>query len=162
MVKKDSNSYDTIGIPNNIVPSKTGVILKSSSNTGYIKPIFEEPDTLKGNLLKGVINLVGDSTIYDNNTMRILGTKQNGSELDFVISDSNLIESNTAYLDISQLPAYTQKDLTRELKSTSGVAILSKDRTEDNVIYDLSGHKVTAKILPRGIYIKNGKKFVVK
>lgn len=159
-VIKNNGSWTTKSVPNNIVPSNTGVIIASSSNVGNIKPIFEEPDSLKGNLLKGAINLVGDSTVYDSLSMRILGVNTTGDNIAFVSSNDKYIKSNTAYLDITGLSSYSKSNvLGNEVTGISTVRIYNQD---DETVYDLSGRKITQKILPKGIYIKGGRKFVVK
>lgn len=47
-----------------------------------------------------------------------------------------------------------------ELTNTTGISSTYADKMSDEVIYNLSGQKVT--VLKPGIYIKNGKKFCVK
>ena len=49
--------------------------------------------------------------------------------------------------------------------TTTAIATIATDRqsAEDNVVYNISGQRVNAgSALPKGVYIKNGKKFVVK
>ena len=56
---------------------------------------------------------------------------------------------------------FTYLDFWRE--STNGIATPTQEKTEskDAPVYDLAGRRVEGKALHRGIYIRNGKKFVV-
>lgn len=52
-----------------------------------------------------------------------------------------------------------------ELPGTStgiGSVNVDKHNNADNAVYNLQGQRVNGKSLPKGIYIKNGKKFMVK
>lgn len=52
-----------------------------------------------------------------------------------------------------------------ELPGTStgiGSVNVDKNNKADNAVYNLQGQRVDGKSLPKGIYIKNGKKFMVK
>ena len=52
-----------------------------------------------------------------------------------------------------------------ELPGTStgiGSVNVDKQNKADNAVYNLQGQRVNGKSLPKGIYIKNGKKFMVK
>lgn len=48
--------------------------------------------------------------------------------------------------------------------TTTGIGSVNVDKNNkaDNAVYNLQGQRVDGKSLPKGIYIKNGKKFIVK
>lgn len=48
--------------------------------------------------------------------------------------------------------------------TTTGVGSVNVDKhnNANNAVYNLQGQRVDGKSLPKGIYIKNGKKFMVK
>lgn len=48
--------------------------------------------------------------------------------------------------------------------TTTGIGSVNVDKNNkaDNAVYNLQGQRVDGKSLPKGIYIKNGKKFMVK
>lgn len=48
--------------------------------------------------------------------------------------------------------------------TTTGIGSVNVDKNNkaDNTVYNLQGQRVDGKSLPKGIYIKNGKKFMVK
>ena len=71
----------------------------------------------------------------------------------FSNTSSTFIPHNTAYLDISSV---TDKKDSYEMY-TSGISEVKIDPSTDSRIYDLHVENPT-----RGIYIRNGKKFVVK
>ena len=51
---------------------------------------------------------------------------------------------------------------TQIITANTGIRQISEATNDDAPIYDLSGRRVATKPLPRGIYIRNGKKFVMK
>ena len=51
---------------------------------------------------------------------------------------------------------------TQIITANTGIRQISEATNDDAPIYDLSGRRVANKPLPRGIYIRNGKKFVMK
>ena len=48
--------------------------------------------------------------------------------------------------------------------TTTGIGSVNVDKhnNANNAVYNLQGQRVNGKSLPKGIYIKNGKKFMVK
>lgn len=52
--------------------------------------------------------------------------------------------------------------ITLSLTDTAGVADVDAEATDDGAVYDTSGRKVNGRPLAPGVYIKGGKKFVVR
>ena len=48
--------------------------------------------------------------------------------------------------------------------TTTGIGSVNVDKhnNANNAVYNLQGQRIDGKSLPKGIYIKNGKKFMVK
>lgn len=68
-------------------------------------------------------------------------------------------------LDWANYAAATNIRVYVELPGTStgiGSVNVDKQNKADNAVYNLQGQRVNGKSLPKGIYIKNGKKFMVK
>lgn len=68
-------------------------------------------------------------------------------------------------LDWANYAAATNIRVYVELPGTStgiGSVNIDKQNKADNAVYNLLGQRVDGKSLPKGIYIKNGKKFMVK
>lgn len=68
-------------------------------------------------------------------------------------------------LDWANYAAATNIRVYVELPGTStgiGSVNVDKNNNANNAVYNLQGQRVNGKSLPKGIYIKNGKKFMVK
>ena len=68
-------------------------------------------------------------------------------------------------LDWANYAAATNIRVYIELPGTStgiGSVNVDKNNNANNAVYNLQGQRVNGKSLPKGIYIKNGKKFMVK
>lgn len=144
-------------VTSSIIPSNTGVILLNTNNVGYITPVFSDSQPIAGNLLKGVINLNGKQTEYDGTKMKVLGLDESNS-INFVTSTDQYLESNSAYLDLTNLPSGAKGN---GLVNTTGIGTIKSNSNAENT-YDLSGRKISGQKLKKGVYIRNGKKFVVK
>lgn len=93
-----------------------------------------------------------------------------GSNNQWVKMDANVTFKNRAYLDLSSVPTLEEEEPSvanvamRVIPGTTGIETVQQDETtDDQAIYTLSGIRVDdgAK-LGRGIYIRGGKKFIVK
>ena len=93
-----------------------------------------------------------------------------GSNNQWVKMDANVTFKNRAYLDLSSVPTLEEEEPSvanvamRVIPGTTGIEAVQQDETtDDQAIYTLSGIRVDdgAK-LGRGIYIRGGKKFIVK
>ncbi|MBQ7512555.1 MAG: hypothetical protein IJU11_07415, partial [Prevotella sp.] len=91
-----------------------------------------------------------------------------GDTFEAVTGRSKRVNSNTAYIDCSKL-AVAEEQENGLVFAVSGAQpfepnaiknINQSPRVYDNIIYDLSGRRIT--MPAKGIYVKNGKKFVVK
>ena len=104
---------------------------------------------------------------YDPNTMRVLGMMSDG-HIGFVKSDIEYLPANKAYLVVpsdtpDELPLITEEDFTLGINEVDMVSV----QHNDHGIYTLTGRKVaddahSIDALPKGIYVINGKKVVLK
>ena len=157
----NNGNWELVNVPNNRVPSNTAVVLSAPSlqTENRVKLLFDEPTSLAGNVLKGSITLNRDSVAYDSSTMKVLGINPNTGILDFITSDQQYLESNRAYLDLTMLSASV-----RNLNGNAftGISNIFKNERVDDSVYDMNGRKVPSVNLPKGMYIKQGRKFIVK
>ncbi len=77
------------------------------------------------------------------------------------------IGANRAYIDMDAVPLYTDASGVKSIAVISddpdGISLITDSAPEgDECIYDLSGRSIGGGTLPRGIYIKNGRKVVIK
>jgi hypothetical protein len=153
------------------VPAATPVIIKSTAQEAENNKLNVGADatgSAPNNQLKGVYfcnPLDGDpqtnhynAKVYDPTTMRVLGKASDGS-LAFVKDvDLKYIPSNTAYITVSASAPAVFKVVTPEEAAIQSITVDSKNGN----IYDLQGREVTDNQLSRGVYIMNGRKYVVK
>lgn len=81
-------------------------------------------------------------------------------------SGGKTIGANRAYMSVTHSVGNAPAFFSLDLGGTTGISVLKAvDDTEsesDGKVYSLQGVEMTGDNLPRGIYIKNGKKFIVK
>ena len=186
-----------------IVPAATPVILECTSDKiedNILKPIAgsDAPSAVSGNELKGIyfcgyLMLGGKErtkdwyldewknvTVYDNETMRVLGKDAEGNlalipatNNELVVTDlGKYLPANKAYFTISEKEAEATKNGIKLLNkadfdtATAIQSVVSKTATEKSGIYTLTGARVaegnSTEGLTKGIYIINGKKVVVR
>ena len=119
-------------------------------------------------------------TVYNSSTMRVLGKASNGKLAFIKTSDKDLlvegwvgeqdvlcIPANTAVL---KAPAEKLSDEMFVVTSASGIEDIAADVNEKQVVYSLLGVKVgeydkdvnLSDVLPKGLYVVNNKKLIVK
>jgi hypothetical protein len=190
LTKDDNENVETehvvhfTEITNGMVPANMAVVLEcptpqndiSSTNVvcnRLIPLITEVPQIINPGLhpLKGYVSVNGSTVPNDYSTMYVLSYDDPSKEnhLGFYHYSKSAMTPNKAYLEIP-------KDVAENNNVTVTSFVFGKDSQEetdkitvynlfvaddDAPIYDLLGRKVEG-ILPKGIYIRNGKKFIVK
>lgn len=147
-----------------IIPAGTAVILRKNLATdGEIKlQEYNEPaPTLDGtNNLEGVDDQTDQTTLGDYQYY-IFSYAQKG--LGFYLNSSNQLAAHKAFIkldkDSNNARAFT---LNFSDSETTGITDIECTDVEDNTIYDLSGRQVNAANAKGGIYIKGGKKIMIK
>ena len=113
--------------------------------------------------------LVADdfTTYYVEADKNFLVLNEDGDTFEAVVEDDIRVNSNTAYIDCSKLAKAEEQEngLVFAVSGAkpfeaNGISIIAANRTSNGVIYDLSGRKVA--VPTKGIYVKDGKKFIVK
>ena len=168
-----------VPVPNNKVPSNTGVILECNTPNdpahNRLIPLLSEPAKISRNLLKGVFfNYDGtgyngairtpNRTAYDKNTMRVFSVSKTTGKIGFYQYSGSYLGANKAYLDYDFSNAHSNSfdgELTMNFDNTmSGVNEVHVEETvKDDRYYDLQGRVVEHPT--RGIYIRNGRKVYV-
>lgn len=162
------NYMQKADFPNNIkslrakeVPAFTPIIL---SWPNYVEPeiypIFSADSLpIENNILEGVININGNKVKVTDDTY-VLGIDENG-KVAFVKANAGLeISSNRAYIDYSKIKS--EGNASKKHLAT-GINAINSKTSPDNSFYDLSGRKIeNPQKLTKGIYIKNGKKIIIR
>lgn len=164
-------------ITSDVIPAATPIIFKCDSNDpaqNMIMPVTDEASISSGNYLAGtyfasVTNKHEEYVDYDATSMRVLGVND-ANEIIFTTAKSSDLDEN-GHIPMNTCYLRVFNDLTGDFKLVNedeyaGIYDINADATDSKTnqgIFNLSGVKVDeSKTLKPGIYIKNGKKVVIK
>jgi hypothetical protein len=148
------------------VPAGTGLIVVGNAGS-YDVPVSSGSLCVYANLLKGVSTATNLQQTANGYTNYILGSGAQGTGFYIVSAGGGTLAAGKAYLQIPTAAANSRSAISMEfVEGTTGVgeATLLMDNgkwTMDNEVFDLQGRRVTMPQKP-GIYVKNGRKVVVK
>ena len=136
------------------VPANTGLLLKGDANT-YTVPVTSENIDGVSSALEGVtVATAKDAGIF----VLMNGTSGVGF---YKTTNAFTVGANTAYLPASAATAKVRFIGLDGEEIADGIeAIEATEGVNNGAIYNLAGQRVTAPT--KGIYIKNGKKFIIK
>lgn len=163
----DENYLQMNAIEGNVIPANTGVIVKGAQNaTLSMKPSLEEATAVSAD---NKLASVGDNayTFTDSDTnIYLLGKSKTSGELSFIrmnTSGTQTIGAHKAYLNLSDVSTESLNAIQMHFGGVieSVNTIVKNDKEDaDAPYYDLSGRRVLAP--QHGIYIKGGKKVIIK
>ena len=153
------------------------LICSLGSVVNKLNLFINKGNKINNNMLKGVYfnnerrpKSKDARTKYDANTMRVLGITSDG-KLGFIISKEEYLAANEAYLNVpagspEEFELMTEEQLAAYKENEQGQSINSV-KTDYTVkgVFSITGLKVADKVdklLPKGIYIVNGKKIIIK
>ena len=146
-----------------VIPSNTGVVLYAkdiTEETTYYFAITEDVEAIEGNALRGTA-----ATTYftEAGTYYALANKDGEVRFykDSFSNDRFQNNSHKAYLYVPNTSAASAFKFRFEDGTTAIESILNNGADANAPIYDLSGRRVMNAV-KGGIYIQNGKKFIVK
>ncbi len=166
------SSFSLKEINDEVIAATMPVIIKCNSNNpadNKIQPVASGGQEPGDNMLNGVycsltnVNKHFNAKAFNPSTMRVLGVS-NG-QLAFVSSSSNLVDgkylpANKVYLNVEGVSA-------NSTLTPSGTGIINVKTEEKSDApegtYTLTGVRIPDGVTPKaGVYIKNGKKVVIK
>lgn len=177
-VSKVENGYAVIKEITGTAPKETPLLIRCAGSTVAqnivtLKSYYEQVSGVGINYLRGNYYCYIDPSrkkehnvlAYNATTMRMLGTDGDGRAA-FVKSDIEYVPANKAYLLVNASTPATLKVVTEE-EYTAGVETVTIDGAVPAArqgVYSLDGQRLgdTPDGLPKGIYIVNGKKVVIK
>ena len=144
-----------------LVSAGEGVLLKGVAGTYRVK--HTDKSSYYTNLLHGVTSTTSISPTSGDKTNFILANGTRGIAF-YAVSQTSSLSAGKAYL---QLPTVLFEASGRVVNmqfddETSGVQTLNNSTTSHNNLYDLMGRKISDNQLRRGVYVRQGKKFIVK
>ena len=142
----------------NVIPANTGVVLYAETAGTYYLAITDDVSAISGNALRGTA-----ATTYftEAGSYYVLANKEGevGFYKDSFSSDRFQNNSHKAYLYVPNTSAASAFKFRFEGGITAIESVINNDANAP--IYDLSGRRVNNAV-KGGIYIQNGKKFIVK
>ena len=144
-----------------VVPAKTGIVIKSANTTATLTIGGTADADVTDNSLKGSLTaLTGDLTSY-----LVLGMGNTTRSLGFFTPSESLttIDANKAYLLASEVSSSSRAIAMNFGGEATGVGtVITENGIQSNApVFDLSGRRVMQTV-KGGLYIQNGKKFIVK
>lgn len=153
IAKEDNGAIKMVQI--NKVPKGTGILLRATDggDKPYSVPTATTTDDVTGNLFVRGNDLVVATDAGEGKTNYILNVVNN--QLGFYKANDNTVAKNRAYLQTTVAASRINLNFDEE---TTGIAEVKTNAK--NEIFNINGQRVekTAK----GLYIMNGKKFIVK
>lgn len=144
------------------IPAGTAVVLKAPAETYKLNVVEEATDLTVGNDLKGCDV---ETTINEAGYKYYVLSTKGGSNIGFYYQVEGGASVNCgahkAYLAVSTTEATANGyPFVDDATGIDGLNV--NDNVNANEVYDLQGRKLQGKNLPKGIYIVNGKKVVLK
>ena len=144
------------------IPANTGVLLYGSATSALMVPATSEN---QATLADGQTNRLGHSAgeakdMSAVSNAYILGKPEDADKVAFYLCSGGTLGMNKAYLNLpnANAAAALEIDFGGE---TTGLTNLNVATEKASPVFDLSGRRVT-NVLKGGLYIQNGKKFIVK
>lgn len=145
---------------NGVIPANKGVVLVSDTKTTATFTLADASEVTKQtNELKGVLTETGLSSVKSSDQVRIFSKKDNVAGFYKPNSGITSLAANKAYI----MAPTNNEALVLNFAGgeVTGINQATINATEANApIYDLTGRRVAKAV--KGIYVKNGKKFIVK
>lgn len=159
-LSEDNSTLTLNEISNSVIPANTGVILRGNANDAVTMA-----PSLTTSTATSALGASGDEehTFTSADNTYLLGKQQNG-QMGFMMMNPNAaltLGAHKAYLqltDASNSPAAIKF----EFGTATGIKqVGNENNSQPASIYDLSGRRINGQ-MKAGIYIKNGKKIIVK
>lgn len=147
---------------NGVIPANKGVVLVSDTKTTAtftLADASEVTEPEQTNELTGVLTETGLSSVENSDQVRIFSKKDNVAGFYKPNSGITSLAANKAYI----MAPTNNEALVLNFAGgeVTGINQATINATEANApIYDLTGRRVAKAV--KGIYVKNGKKFIVK
>uniref|UniRef100_UPI00402589CB hypothetical protein n=1 Tax=Alloprevotella sp. TaxID=1872471 RepID=UPI00402589CB len=160
----NNGSVQLTAFTNGVIPANTGALLVANSDvtTATFTLADNSEATTISNDLKGVLTTTQLSDITNSDQVRIFSKK--GDVAGFYKPNTNIttLAANKVYV---MAPANSTASLALNFgQEITGIDQVLNEVVENNennaAIYDLTGRRVAKAV--KGVYVKNGKKFIVK
>ena len=148
----------TMTAQTNAVPAQTGLVIKSDNSTVTLT-ICDSADPVSANSLTGSLTPVTENL----SNYLVLGKGNTSNSIGFFAPSKSLtsIAANKAYLNASDVESGESRAIALNFEDVTTGISLTEINGENAPVYDLSGRRVL-RTVKGGLYIQNGKKYIVK
>lgn len=159
-LNSDNSTLTLNEISNGVIPANTGVILRGEANDAVTMA-----PSLTTSTATSALGASGDEehTFTSADNIYLLGKQQNG-QMGFMMMNPDAaltLGAHKAYLQLTDA-SNTPAAIKFEFGTATGIKqAQNESNTQPTTVYDLSGRRINSQ-LKTGIYIKNGKKIIVK
>lgn len=151
-------SDNTVNFTNvNDVPANTGVLLKGAAGEYKIGFVNSSSTDVSNNVLVGVTENTQIEATTDGKTNFVLMNGNSGVGFYKVSAAGFTVGANTAYLSTA-ISGNAKSFIAVEGGETTGISEV--ETASDNVVFNLNGMRVNNP--SKGLYIMNGKKYIIK
>ena len=156
------NTFNT----GDVIPKDCGVVLEGQEGTYEFAESKANVEAVEGNLLYGLDE--GGTTVGPDGTtdyiFYMLSLDKNGENVGFYWKNGGKPFKATAHKAYLAIPKSSDINISSfSFDDLNGIkGIVSDSTTERGEVYTLSGMRMNGNQLPKGIYIVNGKKGVIK
>lgn len=168
----DANGTGTLTLtPAGAVPEGEGLMLKGTADTEFEVPIITSANALSpGNLLVGLKEATEVSqkqTIgSEEYTTFILANADNVIDWYLLAEDKYTLKANSAYLRLKSSDVYgpdrTARQIVMDFGEATGISVAPRLNDKGHKWYTLDGVILDQQPTRKGLYIRDGKKVVVK
>ena len=137
------------------IPAGMGILLKRSdtTNNSYVGTVYEGTATTLESKLTGSATAATDLMAFNDFVLY---------RDEFVLSSIGSIEAGKAYLPAAIAPANAARQLAIGSSGTTGIGSVAGNAIADDKWFDLQGRRLDGAPVKKGLYIKNGKKTIIK
>ena len=141
-----------------VIPANTGVIIQGNEGTYIFSQIDSESTEISGNDLKAASATVTASTTLSADEGYYCLTNSEGEAV-FGVVAAEIEIKNKAYLKLDTSSSEA-KTISIVFAEATGIESVSSEKATDGSYYNLQGVKVLSP--SKGLYIKDGKKVIIK
>ena len=163
--KKENTAILTAVAEGEAIPANTGVILTGNAEAGenavMVPATTETVATIADNALANTAGAAKDMSQEGSFYLlgKYTGAGENNGKVGFFLGNAGTLKMNKAYLPVANAQAQAIKLVFGD--EVTGIEGVEAEENVNAPIYDLSGRRVLSTV-KGGIYIQNGKKFIVK
>jgi hypothetical protein len=155
-----SGNTVTMTVATGNVQAGEGLFIEGTAGQRFTIGVASSGTAITGNLLKGQVTAGTVAASASGVNHYVFGYTSATDYGFYNLTSDTTVPAGKAYLELATALGAGAKANVMFGDETTGITNVVGENIKDNVVYNLSGMRVTK--LTKGIYIKNGHKFIVK